>query len=348
MSNSYPLSYESNDFEELKPYDWKQLPIIRPQGTPIEKIAESGAISHIWDMLNVIDIFSMSFVAQGLRETIINRAKSTKYMTKRGRQILLTTLNVVLEKDARGFLNIMRDHRLYIGGSSILHGIMYEHPSVNRWKSCDIDAYIKTDADFRMMMPKMEVLFKNFHDRRNQDKPYFDDWYYGYWTTNRTIFVRFGTTIDAISADHGIEWYDMTIVQNSITWDGRIRCTDPMAIIDRELHLAKSFASVLRGQIQTSSSHNHSIKSLLGSMLCNLTSRIEKYTERGFSLATDVTEMFKHFGMENEFLDYVSYFILYYNINFRGKSGIVDTFYCDNLSCGVLNCNIIQHYNSFK
>lgn len=218
MSETKVTIHASGVDNELPPYDWKKKPINMPQGTTIEKMVAMDTIRQTWDMLTVADIFAMTFVAKGLREMIIDRLKKTKYITHRARQILLVTLEASLGDATRDFLEIMRDHKLYIGGSSILHGIMYDRPDVIPWQGSDIDSYVKSDAEFKLMREDMNMAFEHCCNVLSDDslERKYAGWWYGKWCGKNE-------NIDVVSTQHGIECYDFTACQNSIDWEGRMR-----------------------------------------------------------------------------------------------------------------------------
>lgn len=316
--------HSHEDETKQAPYDWKPVPRHQPQGTMLEKMHSNDTVQNIWDMLTLRDVFALSFVSIGLREQTVERAKKIKYVTKRSRLILTNIFDETLRGNARDWLDIMRDHAMYVGDSSILQGILFDrswtlhHGPVDEsghhasWRgSCgiDLDVYIKTDAGFGMLKPKLDKMFEVVTER----EPNYGTWFYGKWIARHSEIGKYGhpigtaCEIDVISTDNGIECYDLTVCQNSISWDGKMRCLNMYDIVHMKMKLSRLFENQLIKMIgyavamndqvhgrhipkQTTSgmwiSERLIIDPMVGGMDCcvrHLLHRIKKYKDRGFT-----------------------------------------------------------------
>jgi hypothetical protein len=307
--------HSHEDETKEAPYDWKPKKREKPQGTMLEKMHSNDTVQNIWDMLTLRDVFALSFVSQSIREQTVEHAKKIKYVTKRSRIILTDIFDKTLRSHARDWLDIMRDHAMYVGGSSILQGILFDRSWTfqhdphgkrkNPWHGHDLDVYIKTDAGFGMLKPKLDKMFEAVTER----DPKYGSWFYGKWIA-RHMNDKYCTgkcEIDVISADNGIECYDLTVCQSSISWDGKMRCLNMYDIVHMEMKLSRLFENQLTKMIgyavamndqvrgrhipkQTSSgmwiSERLIIDPMVGGMDCcvrHLLHRIKKYKDRGFT-----------------------------------------------------------------
>lgn len=293
---------DSDEETKAAPYNWKRKPVWRPQNKWLEKVVAGDTVMRVWDMLPLVDMFALTFVSQQVREHVIDRAKKTRYVTSRARKILLDILCDGLRGRAGEFLELMRDHNLYIGGSSILHGIMYGTSDHCRWSSTDIDAYVNSDAAFGLMKPTLDAMFKSVG---NFDDHGYAGWYYGKWEDKLS-----GHRIDIISTFSGIENYDLTICQNSIDWEGRMRALRIYDIVHKKIHITRRFEYHFRQFVSQTDDvmdlHSNSRKNQLAfsKLECRthvLAKRINKYISRGFTFDGDIHAYFKD-SLDGKFL----------------------------------------------
>jgi len=292
---SFYIDMPNNEIKH-EPYDWKPKPKGTSQNSLLEKLLEKDQVKIVWDFLVLRDVFALTFVSHWTRCHTIKKAMAIRYVTQRGRGILMKILMETVKNKTHKFLEMMRDHKLYVGGSSILHGILYEHPSEVPW-SGDLDVYAPSDAGFKMMKPKMDKMFTL--DRERDDD--YGSWFYGSWMATHDFGgnVRGSHKIDVISADNGIECYDLTICQNSISWDGRMRSFNIADIVYQEMRISRLYETHLKSMITFSITncvdnihhHRYLLKNLYN-MVHNNMSRIGKYSARGFLLCTNISKYF--------------------------------------------------------
>lgn len=337
-------------------YDWKRKLAGKQQNVVLEHMLSSDTVQNIWDMLPLRDVFALTFVSQHIREQNIERMRRIKYVTSRSRVILTHILGATVKHRTPEFLEMMRDHGLYIGGSSILHGILYERPDITPWESSDLDVYVKTVAGFSMLKPKLDEMFTSGAEKSGED---YGSWFYGSWKVEKeghkfSVNVDEASVIDIISADHGIECYDFTICQNNIDWEGKMRCINAYDIVHGEIQIANLFGTHLKEMLAYTglyheNDHIH-ITGNIRQMSRNLVARIKKYKSRGFTL---ITPILKYFNISSrilsEFLDMLKEEslsdVLLEEISQVSIHGGVSR-YCDNLSCSTLNCLDYTHYDS--
>jgi hypothetical protein len=304
MANTSHIFTFDNE-SKYEPYNWKRKPMRKaPRAASdtrilLEQICMNDTVMHVWDMLTLRDMFALTFVSQEIRDATIDRIQKTKYITYRARMILSHTLSHSLKNKARDFLELMRDHQMYIGGSSILHGILYERPDTVPWDDHDLDVYIASDASYKILEPKMTKLFNKIRDGNVE---YAGAWFYGCWQSgyNFSEHVFSVTEIDVISESNGIECYDLAMCQNSIDWKGKMRSFNMYDIVHMDMNISRAYETYLKRMILNIDhtlypADQQNIKYFnlhLGVMVINLLRRIDKYHSRGFAYRGHIHEYF--------------------------------------------------------
>jgi hypothetical protein len=249
--------------------------------------------------ITICDIFALSFVSTGIRTPLLGLTRKTKCIRKAAYAGLLSRARHDPDVgDAKFVMDMLEAGRGFVSGSMALQIILHEH-----WTDYDLDLYFPNKA-------ACELVMHEYHGPINRSlggtSPYSINKFGIIWAEN---WFGPGKSCDIMDASLGDpnDFY-MTMVQNWLWFDGRIRVLDPWAIVHRQ----QKFTNLCKREIlaqatmlmsETGSRIGHSVFEVsyfrvgerqagrpLGVRLELLEARVKKYNLRGFTLSNDLLQ----------------------------------------------------------